>query len=194
MESAIAHRPVHKADIAPCPFLPVPEVPLNAECMSDHTHAHDRGAEFYQNALLYSQSLWLQGFPARAVLLLNRALGAEFSGSEPVLTHWPLPYKAAAWILRHHRSDHFIGNPRRHWQHLATRMVEPRKELRTWRAWACWRIACIVLPDMQGDKDQIAREAIREPDEQQIAVNLENLGLLGELAVWLGALDFCQSS
>jgi len=191
METVAAHRPVHLQGLAICPFLPLPQAPLTAKCMSDH--AHERGVEFYQTSLLYSQSLWLQGYPARAVLLLNHALGGDLTGHESILASWPLPYKAAAWILRHHLPDQFIGNPRRHWQHLATRMVEPRKELRGWRAWACWRIACILLPDMPGDDLQIAREGICEPGEEQIAEHLDRLGLPHEVNVWRDALNYCRS-
>lgn len=154
---------------------------------------HDRGPAFYHTALTYGHSLWLQGFPARALLLLNRALGCELTGSEPVLAAWPLPYKAAAWMLRGHHPDHFIGNPRRHWQHLATRMVEPRRELRTWRAWACWRIACILLPDMPADELQIAREAVREPAEEEIAAQLGRLGHTGEAVLWRAAVEYCHA-
>ncbi len=179
-------------ETAPCPFLPVPLQPLTAECLA--AFANDRGPEFYHMALLYAQSLWLRGFPARALLLLNRALGCDLTGREEVLARWPLTYKAAAWMLRHHQPQQFIGNPRRHWQHLATRMVEPRRELRTWRAWACWRIACILLPDMPGDELQLARENIREPSEAEIAGQLARLGLPRETDIWREALDYCAAA
>lgn len=175
----------------PCPYLPVPPHPLTAACLG--TLAEHRGPEFYHMTLLYGQSLWLQGFPARAVLLLNHALSCGLTGTEDELRLWPLPYKAAAWILRHHHPDQFIGNPRRHWQHLATRMVEPRRELRIWRAWACWHLACIVLPDLPADELQLARENITEPSEEEIAGHLTRLGLPGESATWHDALTYCAS-
>mgnify|MGYP007032627570 CR=1 FL=1 len=31
-------------------------------------------------------------------------------------------------------------------------MSGPRAELRTWRAWACWRMACVALPDLPADE------------------------------------------
>ncbi len=183
--------PAHPPDVPPCPLLPVPSGPLTAECIA--SLASERGGVFYHTALLYGQSLWLQGFPARAILLLNRAMGCDLTGCEALLQEWPLPYKAAAWIIRNCQPDQFIGNPRRHWQHLATRMVEPRKELRTWRAWACWRMACLLLPDMPGDELQIAREGVREPLEEEIATHLDRLGLPGETALWRDALRYCLS-
>jgi hypothetical protein len=187
--SAALPEPAHLPHLAPCPFLPLAEISLTAASLAPL--AGDRGTKFYEAALVYSQSLWLQGYPARAILLLNRAMGCDFTGGEPVLSRWPLPYKAAAWMLRNHLPEHFIGNPRRHWQHLATRMVEPRKELRTWRAWACWRMACLLFPDMPGDEVQIAKEGVREPTEEEIAGHLETFGIPGEVLVWQEALTYC---
>ena len=146
----------------PCPFLPEPAEELHANCLE--AHGTRRDAAFYRTALHYAQSLWLQGFPARAILLLNRAMGCELTGAE---AH-PLPYAAVVWLLQNHGSEQFIGNPRRHWQHLATRMSGPRAELRTWRAWACWRLACVALPHLPADEEQIAREALCEPAEEEI--------------------------
>ena len=70
--------------------------------------------------------------------LLDRAFGADLAPGEPVLAAWPLPYAAMAWLLQHTPPETFIGNPRVHFQHLADRMNEPRREQRRWRAWACW--------------------------------------------------------
>lgn len=169
----------------PCPHLPVPERLLTAACLE--THGSLRGPDFYLTALHYAQSLWLQGLPARTLLLLNRALGCDLTAAEPELAHWPLPYRAVVWILQHHRPDQFLGNPRRHWQHLATRMSGPRGELRTWRAWACWHLARLALPDLPADEDQIAREGVREPAEEEIASHLARLGLPGEAELWRAA-------
>lgn len=174
--------------LVPCPFLPVPGGLLTAasvQCLGD-----DRGPDFYLAALNYAQSLWLQGFPARAILLLNRALGCALDGSEPLLRQWPLPYFGMVWLLKFHRPEQFIGNPRRHWQHLATRMSGPRAELRTWRAWACWRLACIILPDHPADGKQIIEEGIREPGEEEIAGHLTRLGYPGETGLWRESLEY----
>lgn len=178
------------APVVPCPFLPLPDTLLTAACMTGPGGpGDDRGAGFYFRALEYAQSLWLQGFPARAILLLNRAMGADLQGNEPILQQWPLPYPAVGWLLQHHAPEHFLGNPRRHWQHLATRMSGPRAELRTWRAWACWRMACLALPDMPPDEKQLEEEGIREPGEEEIASNLDRLGYPGETALWRNVLE-----
>jgi hypothetical protein len=148
----------------------------------------DRGPVFYEAALEYAQSLWLEGLPARSLLLLNRAMGCALEGHEPIVQRWPIPYGAVAWILQSHQSGQFLGNPRRHWQHLATRMVPPRKELRTWRAWACWFLARRILPDLPADDLQIAREGVREPEFLEIASHLDQLGLPGESDRWRDAV------
>ena len=170
----------------PCPFLPVPREVLTAEAVAGL--GPDRGAAFYETALGYAQCLWRAGLPARSLLLINRAMGCDLDGSEPILRQWPMPYRAVAWILQSHRPDQFIGNPRRHWQHLATRMVPPRKDLRTWRAWACWFLARHILPHYPADDLQIAREGIREPEPSEIARQLSQLGLPGEAELWQDAV------
>lgn len=181
---------LHLPDLESCPFLPRQDEPLTAACMAGPDGpGNDRGPGFYLQALLYAQSLWLQGFPARSILLLNRSLGADLSGSEPILQQWPLPYAAIGWLLQNHREDQFIGNPRRHWQHLASRMSGPRSELRTWRAWACWRMACLALPEMPADEKQLAEENLREPGEEEIATHLERLGHPGEVGLWREVLE-----
>ena len=168
----------------PCPFLPKQSVPLTASCLKPFGRL-DRGPEFYAMALHYAQSLWLQGVPAQALLLVNRALGAAVSAEDEIVQRYPLPYRAAAWLLQHHGEGQFIGNPRRHYQHLATRMVEPRKELRTWRAWACWHMARILLPHMAADEVQLEAEGVIEPSEQVIFDHLHRLGHPTEPQDWL---------
>ncbi len=175
------------ADVAPCPWLPVPAAELHADCLK--AHGGERREAFFETALLYAQSLWLQGFPARAMLLLNRAMGCSLTGRESR----PLPYAAVAWLLRSHTPDQFIGNPRRHWQHLATRMSGPRAKLRTWRAWACWRIACLAMPQLPPDSEQLLHENLREPSEEEIRTQLDRLGLPGEVALWLEGLTMAAA-
>ena len=173
----------------PCPWLPVPEQPLDSGATK--VFGKNRGADFYLAALNYAQSLWLQGYPARSLLLINRALGADLDKDEPILSQWPLPYAAAAWVMQNRLEDQFIGNPRRHYQHLASRMVAPRKELRTWRAWACWLMACRVFPDFPADEEQIAEEGVIEPDAQSIACHLDEYGLPNESNTWREAVRQC---
>lgn len=170
----------------PCPVLPSLSRPLRAA--SIHTVGEERGEAFYFLALECAQALWLAGRPAQALLLLNRALGADLSGHESVLQSWPLPYAAVRWLLEHSQEGDFMGNPRRHYQHLATRMVEPRRELRSWRAWACWLIARHVRPDDVADEKQLREEGVLEPSAEEIAAQLERLGLPGEVELWRTAL------
>ena len=176
----------------PHPFLPEIDRPYTAADVD--VVAKDRDAQFYLTAHRYAQSLWQSGFPAKAILLLNRALSLPLSGSEAVLQEWPLPYKAAAWLLINRREDQFIGNPRRHWQHLATRMVEPNKALRTWRAWACWYLAKEILPEQEypSDEKQIREEGVVEPTFAEIAERLEALSPANDLEVWQQALAWAR--
>lgn len=171
-----------ESGIPPCPHLPPGDDGLSAVSM--RRVGDDRGGAFFDLALRCAQSLWQRGLPAQAVLLLNRAFSADLTGRETVLEEWPLPYAAMRWIMEQRGEGQFIGNPRRHFQHLATRMVEPRRELRSWRAWACWAIACEVFPDAPGDAVQIEKEGVVEPSLSDILTELERLGLPGEAELW----------
>lgn len=151
---------------------------MDASALTAHGQARD--AAFYLTALTYAQHLWLRGLAARAVLALDRALGADLQGDEPVLRQWPLPYAAQAWLLRHTPDDVFLGNPRVHFQHLADRMNEPRREQRRWRIWACWAICRIVRPDFPADP----KHAVREPSREDIRNKLRLHGIPGEAAWW----------
>ena len=173
----------HLEGIDPCPFLPAVTETLMASSMKVFGK-QDRGPAFYRQALMCGQSLWLQGLPAQALLQINRAFGADLKGDEPVLRDWPLPYAAAARVMRHRTTDQFIGKPRRHYQHLATRMVEPRREQRAWRAWACWYLARRIFPDEPADEKQIAEEGIVEPVREEIVRGLAEHGIEGEVRVW----------
>src|SRR6185369_11737720 len=106
-----------------CPYLPETARRFTAEDI--HALGKDRSARFYGTAMGYAQTLWLDGFPAKALLQVNRALACVL----PEVSLMPLergaPYHAKAWIMHYRPRDRFIGNPRRHYQHLATRMVEP---------------------------------------------------------------------
>jgi hypothetical protein len=174
-----------------CPHLPVPPAELTAACLQPFGRT-DRGSAFYETTLHYAQSHWLAGLPAQALLQVNRALGSAVAPQDEILTRWPLPYAAAAWLLKHHGEGQFIGNPRRHYQHLATRMVEPRKALRTWRAWACWGISRVLLPAFPADEKQLAEEQITEPTQDEIARHLTALGHPGEADLWRQVLGTCR--
>lgn len=176
------------SDLPPCPHLPDADPGLRAVGMR-RFGKDDRGESFYLAALETAQALWLRELPAQSLLLINRALGAGLDGSEAVLRGWPLPYAAAAWVMRHRNGEHFLGNPRRHYQHLATRMVPPRREQRSWRAWACWWLARQILPGLPPDEKQLEEENIAEPSPEQIFTALEQHGLPGEAELWRRVAD-----
>jgi hypothetical protein len=140
----------------------------------------DRGAEFYRSCLEYGQALWQRRLAARSLLCLDRAFGAELTGAEPILREWPLPYAAMAWIIGHTPEGVFIGNPRVHFHHYADRMNEPRRELRSARAWACWAIARAVRPELPGDP----RHHVHEPPEAEIGAALDRHGHPDERELW----------
>ena len=143
-----------------------------------------RGGAFYLACLEYGQALWQRRLAARAMLCLDRALGADLTGTEPELRAYPLPYDAMAWLVARTPADVFMGNPRVHFQHYADRMNEPRREQRRWRAWACWRLVRDVRPDLPGDP----RHRVIEPATEQIAAALLEHGLPGEAEGWRAAL------
>lgn len=151
---------------------------MTAQALSAHGAARD--AAFYLTALTYGHYLWQQGLSARALLCLDRALGADLHGDEPVLESWPLPYAAMGWFLHHNPPGVFIGNPRVHFQHLADRMNEPRREQRRWRTWACWALCRIVCPELKGDPKHV----VVEPAVGLIAEKLSIHGIPGEVELW----------
>jgi ribosomal protein S18 acetylase RimI-like enzyme len=174
-----------------CPFLPRPGRAVTHEDI--RALGDDRSGRFYRTALDYAQTLWLDGFPAKALLLVNRALSCRLPDVS-LNEEGARPYHAKAWILVNRPAGRFIGNPRRHYQHLATRMVEPHKELRTWRAWACWYLARTLLPEdgFPHDAAQVREELIVKPRRFEIADKLRALGPRDDLAAWESALDWSR--
>lgn len=166
-----------------CPHLPAPREGLDWRALHAF-RGEPQGADFYFACLEYGQVLWVRGVPARALLCLDRALGADLRGDEPVLSEWPLPYDAMAWCIAQTPEGVFIGNPRVHFQHFADRMNEPRRDLRRWRAWACWALSRVARPELAGDP----RHPVEEPTEARIAAELARHGLTGEVALWQAAL------
>jgi hypothetical protein len=169
--------------LAPCPSLPPARPGLDWRALHIHRGAERDGA-FYFACLEYGQALWIHRRPARAILCLDRAFGADLSGDELELSAWPLPYAAMAWILTNAPAGIFLGNPRVHFQHYADRMNEPRREQRRWRAWACWALARAVMPDLPGDP----RHRVDEPTHPQIGERLGHYGFPGEARLWQDVL------
>lgn len=178
--------------ITPCPDLPAVVSPLRADvtrCLGE-----DRGPLFYVAALRYAQSLWREGKPAQAILQLNKAWMADLPPDDPILQEWPAPYRALSWMLKHGQELGFIGNPVRHFQHLATRVNGPRREVRQWRAWACFHLAEKVLADAERyprDFPQSEREGLTFPYLGQTRNSLYIHGWSGEDSVWLDVYSNC---
>jgi len=148
--------------MTPCPHLP------EYDPGKPKRHGAERGAGFYLDALRFAQGHWLEGKPAQALLQLNKAFSADLRDDEAILVKWPWPYPALEWMLGKSAdgSHGFLGNPVRHFQHLATRMSGPRKEARIAHAWKCFHLSRRVLEGMGDfplDGRQIAREGIFIP-------------------------------
>lgn len=141
--------------------------------------------EFYFNALQYGHYLWLKGSAGRAILAITRALYADIPEDDPILKKWPLPYAALQWIVAHHTSDDFPGNPRISFQHQATRLRGPRQELRRARAWAAWALIRDARPSLLGDAD----DPVKEPNESEIETLVADFGHDGEARRWKNALQ-----
>jgi|TARA_B110000037_G_scaffold212983_1_gene266421 hypothetical protein len=149
---------------------------------------NDRGSEFYRTCLDYGQVLWRQNLPARAILCLDRAWGANLDGSESILDPWPLPYQALVHILQNAPQEAFIGNPRVHFQHYADRLGEPRLEQRKWRSWACWALSCKACPKLPGDP----KHDVEEPTIELISTKLDQHGHPNETQLWQSVLAEIQ--
>lgn len=168
----------------PCPHLPAPRPALDWRVLHSFRDA-ERGADFYLACLEYGHALWRRGLAARSMLCLDRALGADLKGDEPVLRENPLPYRAMAWVIAQTPDGVFMGNPRVHFQHYADRMNEPRREQRRWRAWACWALTRAVRPDLPADP----RHRVIEPTLDDIRRGLAEHGIRGEIELWREAFE-----
>ena len=176
--------------VEPCPFLPeIGGARFPAAALSAFRDG-PRGVEFFHQCLCCAQSRWLEGLPAQALLMINRAMGARLDSDVNAgsTVADPIPYRAVVWILRHGHAVGFIGNPRRHFQHLATRMSGHEIERRTARAWACWELAKLAGPDWSADVEQLEREGLVEPTLEEVTKNLAKHGLPGEVDEWLRAM------
>ena len=165
-----------------CPWLP--EITRIHDFTLTRRHGRERGGAFYQDALRYGQSLWISGKPAQAILQLDKAWMADLPASHPVFASDPAPYQALAWILRRAAAGDcgYLGNPVRHFQHLASRMSGPRSEIRAWRAWLCFHLAECALPRAEFPRDgrQIGREGLWIPGRTRALTAVAGLGWPGE--------------
>lgn len=178
--------------VAPCPYLPTITERYPASALASF-RGKRKGFGFYQTSLQCAQSRWLEGFPAQAILMINRALSVDFSTwpdeERAKLNDLSFPYQALAFIIREGGRYGFLGNPRRHFQHLATRMSGANLELRIARAWACWAIARKTLPDLTADEKQLTEESITEPGLAEISANLAATTIDAEQLAWEKTID-----
>jgi hypothetical protein len=152
----------------------------------------EKKEDFYLAALSYSQSLWLEAKPAQAILQLNKAWMADLDKRADILNLQPPPYRALRWIMEKGQGgeEGYMGNPVRHFQHLASRMSGPRMEVRVWRAWACFHLASSVLAPSRFPRDgvQIAREGLWIPSRERVFRRLRQIGWNGEINHLVSAL------
>ncbi len=109
---------------------------------------------------------------------------ADLKGDEAILKSHPSPYRALVWIMETASTGNhgYLGNPVRHFQHLASRMSGPRAEIRSWRAWFCFHFAEKILnpAEYPRDGEQIAREGLWIPGFQRALDEVSQHGWPGE--------------
>ena len=144
-----------------CPHLPAVTEPLPII----HTRKHREACgEAYSHACHeLAHSLWRSGTPAQAILQIDKSFMVQKNSNIQNC------YLSILWMLKHTPEGQFLGNPVRHFQHLASRMnkSQPNPELRTWRAWACLHLTeKIFHPSAKihpRDSQQIAKEKLNIP-------------------------------
>lgn len=163
--------------ISPCPYLPS----ISTLLPITHTRLHreECGPAFYLACLELAQSLWMQQLPAQAILQINKSMMAQLPANHPVLEKHPIAYSALQWIIQNAASEKFIGNPPRHFQHLASRMNYklPQPELRVARAWCCLHLAETILDEKNFPRDQrqVEKENLVIPTKQEALASLSKL-------------------
>ncbi|WP_018970027.1 hypothetical protein [Rubritalea marina] len=154
---------------APCPLLP--EISSPVPVTHTRVHREECGPHFYFSCLELAQSQWLHEKPAQAILQLDKAMMAVLPDNHSILDSHPIPYDAILWMIKHARDEHFLGDPVRHFQHLATRMnpKQAQPELRIARAWACLHLTEQEFPERGFSRDllQIQREQIEIPTARE---------------------------
>lgn len=175
----------------PCPWLPA--VDQAHDCTLTRRHGPMRGVDFHHDALRFAQSQWRCGKPAQAILQLDKAWGADLPGGPEDAAADASPYMALAWIMQTAAAGNhgYLGNPVRHFQHLASRMSGPRAEIRAWRAWFCMHLAERLLPSGGFPRDgrQLAREGLFVPAIGSALAHLARMGWPGEARQATAALD-----
>ena len=161
-----------------CPHLPDLTQPLPITHTKEHRQTCD--LQYFNACLELAHSLWRTGAPAQAILQLDKSFMATHK--ESLLS----PYLAILWIIRNSPQDQFLGNPVRHFQHLASRMnmSQPNPELRIWRAWACLHLTEKLFPNPSEthprDTDQIQKENLSIPSIDQTLDKITTLSNIQE--------------
>ncbi len=163
--------------------MPIPPVPTLPNVTTKLTNTWTKqwraecGTAYFLACLEYAQSLWIQGLPAQAILQINKSFMATIPDDQVS----QLPHASLDYILRHALPTSFLGNPVRHFQHLATRIPTnaPLAELRVWRAWSCFHIAQTILNDQDYpiDTKQLRTKHLVIPSKQEVESNIHKLGL-----------------
>ncbi|MGJ8656029.1 MAG: hypothetical protein ACSHX6_06235 [Akkermansiaceae bacterium] len=167
----------------PCPQLPTITTPLPIT----HTREHREtcGPDYFTACLELAQSLWRTGSPAQAILQLDKSFMASTPENLPP-ENLPKAYIAILWIIQNTPADQFLGNPVRHFQHLATRMnmTQPNAKLRIWRAWACLHLTEKLYPNPAQihprDTHQIQKENLTIPTPDQTLDQITTLSTIQE--------------
>ena len=156
---------------SPCPHLPKIDKLLpvtHAKKYREHC-----GLDYFLACLELAQSLWRAGAPAQAILQLDKSFMANHTEDiSPI-------YQSILWIIQNTPETQFIGNPVRHFQHLASRMnmKQPNAELRIWRAWACLHLTEKYAPKTYPrDEHQINKETLLIPTIKQTLHKISALG------------------
>jgi hypothetical protein len=168
--------------LPPCPLLPAVS---RCEVSPATRRFAEKDMNYYYACLGYAQTLWREAKPAQAILQLNKAFMADLGEEEGILQSWPPPYAVLVWMLRNRPEGAFVGNPVRHFQHLATRVSGERREIRSWRAWACFHLSRRLLPvaEFPVDAEQVAREGVVFPDWEEVLGRIGSGGWAGEAEV-----------
>lgn len=193
-EENIRNRKIESTANAACPWLPAVTEIHDFSITRRHPEKNDA---FYQDALRLAQSLWMSGKPAQAILQLNKSWMVDMAADHPVLLVHASPYHALVWILQQASSGAcgYLGNPVRHFQHLASRMSGPRLGIRSWRAWLGFHLAERVLPQVEFPRDgvQIAREGLWIPGFQCALAAVAKTGWRGEAQLAADAVRVVDS-
>ncbi|MGJ8676552.1 MAG: hypothetical protein ACSHX0_03450 [Akkermansiaceae bacterium] len=174
MHEALMTKYFHIPGRENCPHLPPASQVIRPSEARRIRETQDVERAIY-STLTCAQSLWLEGKPAQALLQLNHVLGiAELTSFTA--------YKAKVWMFQQRHLGGFLGNPVRHYQHLASRVSGDLKDLRSWRAWACFHLAEQVLEAREFPRDllQIEKEKLIIPSWDDVMLHMERLASAGE--------------